>query len=56
MPGGIQISYVSAKTYLLNVAVVNLRRSAGPVQYDVYPNFSVALDDPHILQCLTIGV
>lgn len=30
--------------------------SEGPVQYDVFPDFSVALDDPHILNCLTLGV
>lgn len=30
--------------------------SDGPVQYDVHPNFSVSLKDPHILKCLTLGV
>ena len=28
----------------------------GPVQYDVFPDFSVALDDPNVLQCLTLGI
>ena len=30
--------------------------SDGPVQYDVYPDFSVALDDPNILNCLSLGI
>lgn len=30
--------------------------SDGPIQYDVFPDFSVALDDPNILKCLTIGI
>lgn len=30
--------------------------SDGPVQYDVFPDFLVALDDPNILKCLTLGV
>lgn len=30
--------------------------SDGPVQYDVFPDFSVALDDVNILQCLTLGI
>ena len=30
--------------------------SDGPIQYDVFPDFSVALDDPNVLQCLTLGI
>lgn len=30
--------------------------SNGPIQYDVYPDFSIALDDPHILKCLTLEI
>lgn len=30
--------------------------SEGPVEFDVYPNFSISLEDPHALKSLTLGI
>lgn len=30
--------------------------SYGPIQYDVFLDFSIAFDDPNILKCLTLGI
>lgn len=30
--------------------------SEGPVSFDVYPNFSISLEDPHALKSLTLGI
>ena len=41
-------------TFLLGVLETNL--SNGPVYFNCYPNFSVGIDDPNLIDTLTLNV